>query len=172
MEEKEIIQILKDNKVEARPYCWMPRDVRIWIDGHYKECAYLNKHGAWDKSLKYINHSSDITMTDIFCLLESCIQPRSGGEWVEFEINEYGVFPLPDMPDTYLAWWDWGMFLKNSSANGWGFTAFGGWKYEASDIWFMYPVIFGEGDAVYHSIYADKDEPRPVIPKKIRFWRK
>lgn len=168
MEEKEIIQILKDNKVEGRPYCWMPRDVRIWIDEHYKECAYLNKHGAWDKSSKYINHSSDITMTDIFCLLASYIQPESSGSWEEFEIDQRGNFHcFKDGDMRYFFWASWNVFLKVFSDE---FTTFGGWQYEEDGAWFTTHQLFAQES--FATVVDYDGICIPVIPKRIRFWRK
>ena len=154
----------------------MPRDVRIWIDEHYKECAYLNKHGAWDKSSKYINHSSDITMTDIFCLLASYIQPESSGSWEEFEIDQRGNFHcFKDGDMHYFFWASWNVFLKVFSDE---FTTFGGWQYEEDGDWHTSPQLSLVDDTKreFHlGRYTDgkaAERVKPLIPLKIRFWRK
>lgn len=173
MEEKEIIQILKDNQKEGRPYCWMPKDVRIWIDGHYKECAYLNRRGVWDTSSKHIDSASEIAMTDIFCLLASYRQNIPEWELVEFDIDEFGHFyPFGcDEGEPELFPYHWSEWNKlTSDSNDEENFIFAGLQYPDATTWFMGPSIRFESGGYTSTSYYHDSKLQPATPNKIRFW--
>ena len=170
MEEKEIIEFLKSNKTKGIAFKFLPEEVQDWIGNHKRECVILNSSGVWNSTKDYLSDDSDIDAFCVFCLLESFTLPKKEkGEWVEFGVNEYGIFAIRDGElDCLYNWWDWGEALK---CNSYEYSNFGGWQYEEDGFWYMEPqLIDEEGD--YRGMSNSMEKVTPIIPKKIRFWRR
>ena len=170
MEEKEIIELLKDNKTKGIAFKFLPEEVQDWIGNHKRECVILNSNGVWNSTKDYLSDDSDIDAFCVFCLLESFTLPKKErGGWVEFEVNEYGIFAIRDGElDCLYNWWDWGEALK---CNSYEYSNFGGWQYEGDMYWYTDPRVLSD-DGSYDDQYEDRDGAKPITPKKIRFWRR
>lgn len=176
MTENVIIQILKDNKKNGIGWNFLPEQVKIWTRNivNYNKCIRfdgkdwisLNNVNLWDKT----------DNTEIIALSEDFeLKKESEGEWVEFEIRDDGYFNS-DI-GLYL-WFDWQKFLKFSYNQDIGFTAFGGWLYDESGDWVLSPHVglmideSGNTPFILNRYSYEKERIVPVIPIKIRFWRK
>lgn len=168
MTEQEIVNCLKENKSKGVAFCFMLDDVWDWVRDHLGEpkLLYLNPRGEWD-SLEDIDFDDFDNV--VFTLDDDYELPQkpSGGEWVEFEIDQRGNFHCFLNGDMhYFFWANWNAFL--AEAHSFGYTAFGGWRYADNEHWFTSPVTVTV-DGGYYAGFNDYD--KPAIPVKIRFWR-
>jgi hypothetical protein len=170
MEEKEVIQYLKDNMKKGISFHFMPKEVQDWITKNYRDCAYLNDDGIWDRATNHVSDINDIWASDVYALIEG-YEPKPEepkGEWVEFEINQKGIFRrFMNGEARYFFWANWNAFL--TEAYSFGYRAFGGWQYKDCDAWFLTPQIAMQGR--FYNLCTKDDNPKPAIPIKIRFWR-
>jgi hypothetical protein len=93
------------------------------------------------------------------------------GEWVEFDIDQNGNFRcFIDDDMHYFFWANWNAFITEADSSG--YTAPGGWQYENDNRWYLAPAIKLNTDNCYWNSYtSEKEEVKPAIPVKIRFWR-
>lgn len=184
MTEQEIVECLKENKTKGIACLFMHEDVWHWLGKNLNnsKLLYLAPKGTW----KFFSETDfdDFDEYDnlVFTLPDNYEiekDEEKTGEWVEFEINEYGNFKYNSIRYTgTFNWWDWQRFLKDSDDVGLPFTSFGGWLYDKSGDWFLSPQVGLIGDSGkaqfilnrYSHIY-EKERITPVIPIKIRFWR-
>jgi len=182
MTEQEIVQILKDNKEKGIGYNFLPEEVQKWIyENFYKKIlVYFDYQGKWTSidetnlidTSEYLNH--------IFSLTEDFeLKKEPEGEWIEFDIRNDGFIIMSKNDTESFLWYEWETFLKYSEANDFHYTAFGGWLYDKSGDWVLSPqvgLIDDSGNAPFilnrYSHTYEKERITPVIPIKIRFWRK
>lgn len=73
-------------------------------------------------------------------------------------------------------WFNWWKLLEKSKEYEYGFTTFGGWQYDDGSkvckTWHMQPMVFSEVENKLVNLYVMQEKVKPVIPIKIRFWRK
>lgn len=174
MEEKEVVQYLKDNKKKGISFKFMPKEVQDWIRKNYRDCLYLNDEGLWDKSGDHI--TGDVWPNDVLALIDSYEpkhkEPEAG--WVEFEIDEDGWYRIRDT-DIRFHWSEWNkpLWVYEKDENiSWYLTAFGGWQYKDCDTWWMSPKVIKD-EEIYTEAYSEEygSKFEPAIPVKIRFWR-
>ncbi len=164
MEEKEVIQYLKDNMKKGISFHFTPKEVQDWIIKNYRDCAYLNDDGIWDRATSHVSDINDIWASDVYALIEGYEPKEHEKGWVELEIDRDGYFQRPGSSAAYK-WPAWCDFLRLYSE----FTAFGGWQYEDDGTWFTTPQLFAQE---CFTTLVDYDEIcKPAIPKRIRFWR-
>lgn len=175
MEEKEVIQYLKDNMKKGTSFHFMPKEVQDWVIKNYRDCAYLNDDGIWDRATSHVSDINDIWASDVYALIEG-YEPKPEepeAEWAEFYINKGGEAEIIDDDPTnpYLCdWYDWIGILNESCRLDWGLIAFGGWQYEGDSYWYMSPQVIANGQC-YVQYSKNDNEVKGVVPKKIRFWR-
>ena len=168
MEEKEVIQYLKDNIRTGISFHFMPKEVQDWVIKNYKECAYLNDDGVWDKAVHHVSGFSDIWASDVYALIAGYEPKEHEKGWVEFEIDRDGYFQRPGFSEAYK-WPAWCDFLRLYS----DFVTFGGWYYEGKG-WSMFPLVdldLDDGKTITVERYASGEKAEPLVPSKIRFWR-
>ena len=181
MEEKEVIQYLKDNFKKGISLRFNPKEVQDWIMKNYRDCLYLNDDGVWDKSLKHITGTDDIWANDVYALIGDYEPKEPEAGWVEFEIDKNGYYRIRDI-DMRLHWSEWNRplwFYGKDEFRGWHLTAFGGWQYKDCNCWWMSPkVVGGKGifgdNGIYREYYVEDKicgNYSPAIPVKIRFWK-
>lgn len=169
MTEQEIVNILKENKYKGVAFLFLPGEVSNWITDNLNNSnlLYLDSMGDWQ-------YFKDADFDDydnvVFALPEMYELPvaKVKGEWVEFEIDQKGNFHcFKDNDMHYFFWANWNIFLKAFSDE---YTSFGGWQYEnISDSWNTFPLIRCGEKASCGVSFSNDD--KPMIPKKIRFWR-
>lgn len=174
MTEQEIISVLKENKTKGIAYLFLPEDVWEWIGENFcdPKLMYLAPNGKWES---FSETDFDDFDNIVFALPEYYeAKKESKGEWVEFEIlqdSRFRYFAADNSVNCYL-WHEWSRFLTESFQEKWGFTTFGGWLCENDNRWYMAPAIKLKTDNYYWNSYtAEKEEVKPAIPVKIRFWR-
>ena len=171
MTENEIINILKENKKNGIGWNFLPEQVKIWTRNimNYNKCIRFN--GEDWIFLNDINVCDKTDNTEIIALPEDFeLKKKSEGEWVEFEIDKDGEYHL--CSDEHYHWSEWNNTLRENYCNSsFRLTAFGGWQYEEDNFWYMEPQLIDE-EGNYHSISNFIEKVTPIIPKKIRFWRK
>lgn len=161
MEEKEIIEYLKNNKNEGRIISFMPDEVKRWCEEHLKELLVWQSH-RW-----YKFDACDICTDDAVTLPDDYkVKEESKGEWVEFKIDNDGTFYINGLT---VLWFNWQHVLSDGYGKKNGYTAFGGWQYNGDSGWFTTPCIKKcDKESFWH--YID-GEAKPAIPAKIRFWK-
>lgn len=167
MTEQEIIEVLKENKKKGVAYLFLHEDVRDWILENFRDpkLMYLVPDGKWES----FSETGFDDFDNVVFALPEYYQEESNGEWVEFEIESYKDKAYRFSADNRVFnWFDWQYFLQYSLECNLGFTAFGGWQYNGSD-WNTYPLIQC-GEKASSGVSFSIDD-KPMIPKKIRFWR-
>lgn len=183
MNEVEIINYLKCNMSNGIAFRFMPVEVRNWVVNHLDDCTFLTAEGIWDKACRFFYGELAPAAFNVFGLLAS-YKPKSekkeSGEWVEFEVTPKGTFFLQYTKDNgsevshVFHWSQWAEFLYYCWVDDdlKQYTAFGGWQYEEDkDFWYMEPQLIDE-EGNYRGISNSMEKVTPIIPKKIRFWRK
>lgn len=173
MTEQEIVNILKENKNKGVADLFLPGEVSDWIAENLNNSnlLYLDSMGNWaySKDADFDDYDNVVfALPDMFDL-----PPKIQSGWVEFDINERGQFLVIFTQNLryYFNWFEWWRLLEKSIDYNYGFTAFGGWQYPNSQYWFTTPE-FRVGEIGYVSAWdSTKQEPKPAIPIKIRFWR-
>lgn len=176
MTEQGIVDVLKGNKTKGIAYLFLPEDVKDWIQSHRNDNKLMILTEDGDFSDGGLKPSYGIIATDVFALPDD-YEPKQEqkDEWVEFKINKFGRFTDYNVDDDNhqisfsFGWHQWSEFLECSYEHGFGYTTFGGWQYEGSD-WNTYPLIQC-GNKASSGVSFSMDD-KPMIPKKIRFWRK
>lgn len=180
MTEQEIVSVLKENKTKGVAYLFLPEQVRDWVQDKLfdKILLVLDSVGNF---IRFEDVEEGLINTEdydnVVFALPGDYEPKqeSKGEWVEFEIDSDGFFAFRFSDNNvpkFFFWWNWQKFLESSHQSNWGFTAFGGWLYENDNRWYMAPAIKLKTDNYYWNSYtAEKEEVKPAIPVKIRFWR-
>lgn len=171
MTEQEIIDYLKKNKKEGRILAFMPEEVRDWCEKHLCE-KHLKELLVWQSHRWYKFDADDICTDDAVTLPDDYPYPKqeSKGGWMEFEIDDDGTFFVNGLT---VLWFNWQHVLSDSYGKKDGFTAFGGWQYEDSKRWYLAPAVKLQDGKMWNSyIIEESGEATPVIPVKIRFWRR
>lgn len=175
MTEQEIVNVLKENKEKGVAYLFLPEEVKDWVSEHFAEpkLLYLNPLGNWEK---FDVCSFDDYDNIVFALpADYQVKQESKGGWVEFVIDN-GLFYYKTLDKNVMEvcgrkyfWFQWQEFLYYGKDEG--FTTFGGWQYKSSnnDFWFTQPMTIRSDDGDLISGY--KDDDKPAIPSKIRFWK-
>ena len=174
---KNIIDFLKNNKINGVAFGYMTKEVQEWVNNKAKNhqadiFKYYDNLGVWNS---ISNKDFKVFPNDIIYLLEDYKEdtPKATeGSWVEFEIKN-GVF---DYDNRAFSWWDWGCFLSYcEGCNTDDFTAFGGWKYEGYEPWVTAPLVNYVGHYYTNNYIDEKDDAGrvilPITPIKIKFWR-
>ena len=179
MTEQEVIQYLKDNMKKGISFHFTPKEVQDWIMKNYRDCAYLNDDGVWDKAGHHVTGADDIWASDVYALIEGYEPKEQKGGWIEFDITD-NAFICSDEKEHdrwHFFWWDWQAFLTESNNSVLGYIAFGGWQYEEDGDWHTSPQLslIDDTKREYHlGRYTDgkaAERVKPLIPIKIRFWR-
>lgn len=181
MEEKEIIQYLKDNMKKGISFWFMPEEVQNWIKKNYRNCAYLTAEGIWDTATHHVSNINEIWANEVYALIAAykpkMKEPELENGWFVYEIDKNGNFYSADADDEdgcYYHWSEWNTCLANNKDN---LVAFGGWQYEENGDWHTSPQLSLVDDTKreFHlGRYTDgkaAERVKPLIPIKIRFWR-
>ncbi|MBO7043813.1 hypothetical protein J6W34_04670 [bacterium] len=183
MTENEIIEYLKGNKNKGAAFGFMPDEVQKWCDNNKTKLKFFDGFDNLRGWKDYNNSNADIHFVDILCLPEDFkMEEKSKGEWVEFEIDKNGQFTIEFCKGSLVYcydWFNWWKLLEKSKEYDYGFTAFGGWLYDKTGDWVLSPQVGLIDDSRRapfilnrYSYSYKKERIIPVIPIKIRFWRK
>ena len=157
MKEQEIVEYLKGNRTKGVAFGFMPNEVKEWVETSSIYTPYLIFNGEW----KDLTANETVNDKDIIAL-PGCYFAKQGG-WEEYEIKD-GRF-YEEQRGIFYAWHEWSKCMSDNPR----FTAFGGWQYKNYNNWFTAPQL-QSSDGILCDGYDDND--KPLIPVKIRFWRK
>lgn len=166
MNEKEIVQWLIDNQTRGAAFAFCPKEVQDWINDNYKKYPILNL------SLNKVPLDDSVTDWQIPALPLQFRLPAHKS-WVEFEIDEDGVFTVK--PEDFgghgavkgFMWWEYLEVLKHME---YGFTNFGGWYFPEVRKWYMTPQFSAAG-TTWIGDNGSMPDLKPAFPTAIRFWR-
>ena len=193
MTEKEIVEYLKNNRTKGIAFGFMPEEVQKWAIKNLNDIELYKADNTFDDDFELVDiNGGDLTsirsekgylsvFSDIVLTLRPDfeLEEKPEGGWVEFEMVNNCLFFLKytnkggsNVSRSFL-WHQWSNFLEYCDLNNLSFTTFGGWLYQASsgeDRWCMSPQI--EDPENFLGSESSIDEIcKPLIPKKIRFWR-
>lgn len=176
MEEKEVVQYLKDNKKKGISFKFMPKEVQDWIRKNYRDCLYFNDNGKWEKAGYHLTGVGDIRANAVYALSKGYKSKSNEPEsvWVEFDIDENGYYRIPDT-DMRFHWSEWIKPLlrtRKDENQSWHLICFGGWQYKDCDTWCMSQKVI-EDEEISRESYSEDHGSKfeSAIPVKIRFWR-
>lgn len=167
MTEKEIIEYLVNNRRLGVAFDFMPENVKKYCYSIDKKLlrAYFNEHWA------EIDDNYDFRPCDVISMGKDYFFTK--GEWIECEIDNNGNFLIPDKGNSqkFFHWSDWGKCLDLMKET---ISGFGGWQYQKEGAWFVVPMMerMVVDDFVKTHSASNAELALPLVPKKIRFWRK
>ena len=176
MNQKEIIQYLKDNQRMGISFGFMPEEVREWVKHKSSDIFKIYKGDTgfeFDVKIKTAddwysigNEHYIINNIDVIALPEN--YQITDGEWEIFNIKD-GNFYEPQR-GVFYAWHEWSKFMSDNPC----YTNFGGWKYkeENGTLWFTTPQVYDNvGKKLATWSCVDVDAYKPATPIEIRFWK-
>jgi hypothetical protein len=141
---------------------------------------FHDSEGFWIDTECQHKEGYEISIHEIVCLPEDfeLKKEEAEGEWIEFDIDQKGNFYcFIDGDIHYFFWANWNIFL--TEVYSFGYIAFGGWLYDKIGDWVLSPqvgLIDDSGNTPFilnrYTYSYEKERIIPIIPIKIRFWRK
>lgn len=157
MNEKEIIEYLKQNKEKGIAFNFMPEEVKNWCKSNNADLmVYDDDWSTFDWFDK----------RHVYCLPEDYKpKQRLKPDWEEFKIDEDGYFEFNGKKYYYRE------DSRFETENRDKFKGFGGWLCLDGN-WRTYPALYREtNDTVCYNGSCDC-ECEPAVVIKIRFWRR